>query len=93
MTWLLSSVYYIRFDFIIFISEHFMNENVEGVMHFTSVETWKVNSKHFLNVEKAHKKVIICKIRNIQASVLLYLKKLFTILIVCTLICKMKSFA
>ena len=66
---------------------------MEILKKLCTLQVWKLNSKHFLNVEKAHKKVIICKIRNIQASVLLYLKKLFTILIVCTLICKMKSFA
>ena len=33
-----------------------------------TLQMWKLNSKHFLNVEKAHKKVIICKIMNIQAN-------------------------
>ena len=55
---------------------------MEILKKLCTLQVWKLNSEHFLNVEKAHKKVIICKIRNIQARVLLYLKKLFTILIV-----------
>ena len=42
-----------------------------------TLQMWKVNSKHFLNVEKAHKKVIICKIMNIQASTTLSWKIIY----------------